>query len=239
LPQEGRLELHVRRDVVKRVRSHADLTEAVRGMLRVLRAAEDGDFSKRVDVRFEEDDPMGALSRGVNEALSDLARARQETIDAQSAIEQQIATILRQREVIRELSTPVIEVWTGVLCVPIVGMFDSAQAAETAESLLRALFEKGSVLAIIDLTGLDVMDTQTADHFLRMARAVRTLGVDCVITGVSPNVAQTMVAIGVELVGIRAFRSLRDALRSHVAGLSEAPAYASHAGRAYAPSSEA
>ncbi len=215
-----------------RIRTHAELTESARGMLRVLRAVEDGDFSRRVEVGLDGEDPMGALSRGVNEALNDLARARQETIDAQVAIEQQIATIGRQRDVIRELSTPVIEVWTGVLCVPIVGMFDSAQAAETAETFLRALVEKGSLLAIIDLTGLDVMDTQTADHFLRMARAVRALGVECVITGVSPNVAQTMVAIGVEMAGMRAFRSLREALRAYVTGLAESAARAADGGRA-------
>jgi rsbT co-antagonist protein RsbR len=185
-------------------------------MMRVLRAVEDGDLSKRVELRQAPSDPLGAIGRGLNQAIDELARVREETGEAQRGIAEQIATIEKQRDVIRELSTPVIEVWTGVLCVPIVGIFDSTQASETGEAFLRSIVEKRARLAIIDLTGLDVMDTQTADHFLRMARAVRTLGVNCVITGVSPNVAQTVVAIGVDMSGIRAFRSLRDALKAYV-----------------------
>lgn len=201
----------------ERVRTRGDLTHGVRAILRILRAVEQADFSERIELPYGRSDPLGALARGVNRAVDEFASLRKRTLDAQREIEEQIATIGKQRDVIRELSTPVIEVWAGVLCVPIVGIFDAIQAAETAEAFLRALVDKAARLAIIDLTGLDMMDTQTADHFLRMAKAIRTLGVECVITGVSPSVAETVVAIGIDMSGLRAFRSLREALRSYVA----------------------
>jgi rsbT co-antagonist protein RsbR len=202
-----------------RVRTRTQLAEGVRSILRVLRAVEQAEFSDRVPVDQDASDPIGALARAVNRTVDEYAATRKRTLDAQRAIEEQIATISKQRDVIRELAAPVIEVWAGVLCVPIVGIFEAVQAAETAESLLRALAEKDAHLAIIDLTGLDTMDTQTADHFLRMARAVHTLGVECVITGVSPNVAETVVALGVDMSSLRAFRTLREALKNHVAAL--------------------
>jgi len=164
-----------------------------------------------------EEDPFSVLYRGINEMTATLADAHQRTENVQQELSEKLATIEQQRLAIRELSTPVIEVWDGVLCLPIVGVMDSTRSADMTETLLRAVVEKRARCAIIDVTGIEVMDTATADHFLRMARAVRLLGARCVLTGISPGIAQTIVHMGVELGSIATHRSLRDALSSYLA----------------------
>ena len=196
--------------------TEAALTARIGEILVALRDIEGSDLTERLPADHEQGDPLGALSLGINEILSAFANVRHETLAHQQAIEEQIAMIEKQRDIIRELSTPIIEVWAGVLCVPIVGVLDSSRAADMASSLLHAVVKKRASISIIDITGIDVMDTRTTDHFLRMARSVRTLGGECVISGVSPNVAQTIVSIGVDMGGVRTFRSLRDALQSYV-----------------------
>jgi rsbT co-antagonist protein RsbR len=130
-----------------------------------------------------------------------------------------------QQAAIRELSTPIIEVWTGVLCLPVVGVVDSQRSAEMTETLLEMIVTKQARTAIVDITGIDVMDTKTADHFIKMARAVRLLGAECVISGINPGIAQTLTHIGVDLTGVRTMRNLRDALQFH---LRETEQLASH-----------
>lgn len=124
--------------------------------------------------------------------------------------------IEKQQEVIRELSTPIIEVWEGVLCLPVVGVLDTTRSAEMTESLLTAIVETRASCAIIDITGIQVMDTGTADHFLRMARAVRLLGANCLLTGINPAIAQTIIHMGVDLSGVVTHRTMRNALQRYV-----------------------
>jgi rsbT co-antagonist protein RsbR len=121
-----------------------------------------------------------------------------------------------QRNAIRELSTPIMEVWEGVLCLPVVGELDGQRSDEMTEELLAAIVTRRAKCAIIDITGIQVMDTGTADHFLRMAKAVRLLGASCMLTGVNPGIANTIVHMGVDLSDIATHRSLRDALRHFV-----------------------
>ena len=121
-----------------------------------------------------------------------------------------------QQAAIRELSTPIIEVWAGVLCLPVVGIVDSQRSAEMTETLLETIVAKQARTAIVDITGIDVMDTKTADHFIKMAKAVRLLGADCIISGINPGIAQTLTHIGVDLTGVRTMRNLRDALQFHL-----------------------
>ena len=134
-----------------------------------------------------------------------------------------------QQAAIRELSTPIIEVWAGVLCLPVVGVVDSQRSAEMTETLLEMIVAKQARTAIVDITGIDVMDTKTADHFIKMARAVRLLGAECIVSGINPGIAQTLTHIGVDLTGVRTMRSLRDALQFHLKETEQLAA--SHAGR--------
>lgn len=164
-----------------------------------------------------ESDPFSVLYRGINEMVDTLAEAHARTERYQKELTEKLATIEQQRLAIRELSTPVIEVWEGVLCLPIVGVMDTTRSAEMTETLLRAVVDKKARCSIIDVTGIEVMDTGTADHFLRMAKAMRLLGAECVITGITPGIAQTIVHMGVDLTGVTTHRSLRDALARYIA----------------------
>jgi rsbT co-antagonist protein RsbR len=133
-------------------------------------------------------------------------------------LEEKLKTIEQQRVAIRELSTPVIEIWDGVLCMPVVGVMDTSRSADMTDALLRAIVEKKVRHAVIDITGIEVMDTRTADHFIRMAKAVRLLGANCALTGISPGIAQTIVNMDLDLGGIVTHRSLREALQFYVRG---------------------
>jgi rsbT co-antagonist protein RsbR len=165
------------------------------------------------------EDGWSVLYRAINEMADTLAEAHQRSERYQKQLEDKLTTIEQQRVAIRELSTPVIEVWEGVLCLPIVGVMDSMRGAEMSETLLRAVVERKARCTIIDLTGIQVMDTGTVDHFLRMAKAVRLLGAECILTGISPTIAQTVVHMGIDLTGLTIHRSLRDALARWVAPL--------------------
>ena len=108
------------------------------------------------------------------------------------------------------------EVWEGILCLPVVGIMDSSRSADMTDALLKAVVSTRARCTIIDITGIEVMDTSTADHFIRMAKAVRLLGAECVLTGINPQIAQTIVHMGVDMEGVTTHRSLRDALTHFV-----------------------
>lgn len=190
--------------------------EVLRELRDVVRRVGEGQLDQRAVVRYEEDHPLGALALGVNAMVEALKVARSEADDHLARLEEQIQTIETQREAIRELSTPIIEVWKGVLCLPVVGVLDSVRAAEITDQLLHSIVDRAAAYVIIDITGIEVMDTNTTDHFIRLARSVAFLGADCVLSGVNPNVARNVVQMGVEMSNVRSHRSLRDALSTYV-----------------------
>ena len=118
---------------------------------------------------------------------------------------------------IRELSTPVIEVWDGILTLPIVGLVDSVRTAEIMDNLLQTVVRTGSRFAILDLTGVQVVDTHTASHLIGLIQAIRLLGAEGLFTGIHPNIAETIVAIDIDLTHVRVFAKLRDALKHCIA----------------------
>jgi rsbT co-antagonist protein RsbR len=154
--------------------------------------------------------------RELAEAKRELNRALVQAETINRELEGKLETIEMQQAAIRELSTPIIEVWAGVLCLPVVGVVDSQRSAEMTETLLETIVAKQARMAIVDITGIDVMDTKTADHFIKMARAVRLLGAECIVSGINPGIAQTLTHIGVDLTGVRTLRSLRDALQLYL-----------------------
>jgi rsbT co-antagonist protein RsbR len=125
--------------------------------------------------------------------------------------------IADQAEQLLELSTPVVKLWEGVVAVPLVGTLDSARAQVVMERLLQTLVDTGSPYAIIDITGVPAVDTQVAQHILKTVVAARLMGADCIISGIRPQIAQTIVALGIEFGDIATKASLADALR-HVLG---------------------
>lgn len=119
--------------------------------------------------------------------------------------------ILRQQEELMELSTPVVKLWEGVLALPIIGTLDSARTQVVMESLLQRIVETGSEVAIIDITGVPTVDTLTAQHLLKTVTAARLMGADCIISGIRPQIAQTIVYLGIDLTGVITKATLADA----------------------------
>ncbi len=107
--------------------------------------------------------------------------------------------ILRQQREIAELSTPVVKLWDGVLALPVIGTLDSQRTQVIMENLLQTIVEVEAEIAIIDITGVPTVDTLTAQHLLKTVAAARLMGADCIISGIRPQIAQTMVHLGVEL----------------------------------------
>ena len=111
-----------------------------------------------------------------------------------------------------ELSTPVVKLWDGILALPMIGTLDSARTQIVMESLLQKIVETESEMAIIDITGVPTVDTLVAQHLLKTVTAIRLMGADCIISGVRPQIAQTIVHLGVELQGVTTKATLADAL---------------------------
>jgi rsbT co-antagonist protein RsbR len=120
--------------------------------------------------------------------------------------------IARQQEELLELSTPVVKLWDGVLALPMIGTLDSARTQVVMESLLQRIVETGAEIAIIDITGVPTVDTLVAQHLLKTVTAIRLMGADCIISGVRPQIAQTIVHLGVDLQGVTTKATLADAL---------------------------
>ncbi|NKY40375.1 STAS domain-containing protein [Cellulomonas septica] len=120
--------------------------------------------------------------------------------------------ISEQAEQLLELSTPVVKLWEGIVAVPLVGTLDSARTQVVMEKLLQTLVETGSEHAIIDITGVPAVDTQVAQHLLKTVVAARLMGAECTISGIRPQIAQTIVALGIEFGDIRTKATLADAL---------------------------
>jgi rsbT co-antagonist protein RsbR len=120
--------------------------------------------------------------------------------------------ISRQQQELLELSTPVVKLWDGILALPMIGTLDSARTQIVMESLLQRIVETESQIAIIDITGVPTVDTLVAQHLLKTVTALRLMGADCIISGVRPQIAQTIVHLGVDLQGVTTKANLADAL---------------------------
>jgi rsbT co-antagonist protein RsbR len=119
----------------------------------------------------------------------------------------------RMRNAMQELSTPILEIWDDVLALPVIGVVDSRRSADMMERLLREVEHKQCRFVIIDITGVEVIDTATADHFLKIVSAVGILGARCVLTGARGAVAQTLASLGMDLGPLVTLRNLKHALR--------------------------
>ncbi len=118
-----------------------------------------------------------------------------------------------QKEELIELSTPVIDVWEGVLTVPVMGVLDSERASRISEELLTQIVEKNAVSAIIDISGISSVDSAVADLLIRTARAVKLVGAEAILTGVGVEIAQTIADLGIDMEGLKTMSTLRDGLK--------------------------
>jgi rsbT co-antagonist protein RsbR len=128
------------------------------------------------------------------------------------AVSEGAEVIDRQRQQLLELSTPVIKLWDRVVAVPLIGTLDSARTQVVMETLLQAIVDQDAAVAILDITGVPMVDTVVAQYLLKTAMAVRLMGADCVISGIRPQIAQTVVQLGIDLGDITTRTTLADAL---------------------------
>jgi rsbT co-antagonist protein RsbR len=120
--------------------------------------------------------------------------------------------IARQQQELLELSTPVVKVWEGVVAVPLIGTLDSARTQVVMENLLERIVQVGASVAIIDITGVPTVDTLVAQHLIKTVAAARLMGAECIISGIRPQIAQTIVHLGVVLENVTTKASLADAI---------------------------
>jgi rsbT co-antagonist protein RsbR len=194
----------------------ADLRERVVDTLIALTAVGFGDYGVELRMDFKTRHPFNSVFASLNELIAAFGAEQEQSRAFRIELEDKLLVVEKQRVAIRELSTPIIELWEGVICLPVVGIMDTARSAEMTNSLLQAIVEKKTQYAIVDITGIEVMDTRTVDHFMRMAKSIRLLGAECALTGISRHIAQTVVHMGLDLDDIVTHRSLRDALAYYV-----------------------
>jgi rsbT co-antagonist protein RsbR len=119
------------------------------------------------------------------------------TIESYARVREEVIT--RQQQELLELSTPVVELWDGILALPLIGTLDSARTQIVMESLLQRIVTSGAEIAIIDITGVPTVDTLVAQHLIKTISAARLMGADCILSGIRPQIAQTIVHLGLEL----------------------------------------
>jgi rsbT co-antagonist protein RsbR len=144
----------------------------------------------------------------VNKMMDDLGIMTFETF-----IKGREEVILRQTSEITEISTPVIQVWEGILALPIIGTLDSARTQVVMENLLQEIVETGSTIAILDISGVPAVDSLVAQHLIKTVAATRLMGAECIISGIRPEIAQTVVHLGIDLSNIVTKASLASALK--------------------------
>ncbi len=122
--------------------------------------------------------------------------------------------VIRQQEDMLELSTPVVKLWEGIVALPIIGTLDSARTSVVMETLLQRIVETGSEIAIIDITGVPTVDTLVAQHLLKTVAAARLMGADCIISGIRPQIAQTMVHLAIDLSAVTTKATMAEAFKT-------------------------
>ncbi|PCC70816.1 anti-anti-sigma factor [Nannocystis exedens] len=148
-------------------------------------------------------------------ALADAVTISLETAERRAAeqdLKHQLALVEAQQTAIARLSSPVLEVWDGVLAVPLIGGFNAERRSAVMEALLDAVSRQRARHVLLDLTGVDAIDTATADALIKLVHAVRLLGTHCIVSGITPEVAQALVGLGVDLSDLQTTRTLKTAL---------------------------
>ncbi len=158
----------------------------------------------------EEQETQRRLAESRAEQAAAQAREKQAAL---AELDNKLAIIEQQQLAIAELSTPVLQLWEDVLALPIIGVVDSLRGQAIMERLLDEVSRRRARFVILDITGVEMVDTRTADHFIKVARAAELLGATCVITGIRPAVAQTLVTIGADLSSLLTTASLGQGLR--------------------------
>jgi rsbT co-antagonist protein RsbR len=162
-------------------------------------------------LRQENANDPGAFAEKAWDATKLLDQLGLFTVEAYTKTRESV--ISRQQQELLELSTPVVELWTGILALPLIGTLDSSRTQVVMQNLLEAIVAREADLAIIDITGVPTVDTLVAQHLLKTVAAARLMGADCIISGIRPQIAQTIIHLGVDLGNVITKATLADAFR--------------------------
>lgn len=183
----------------------------------VLSSVAAGDLDLRIESEIEDD--LTGVEQAINLLIDDLThelkksnRMKEEMQEKLLKIQEQQKTILQQQEDLMELSSPVSKVWDNVLILPVIGTLDSQRTQIMMENLLHKIVTTGCTTAILDITGVPTVDTQVANHLLKTVTAARLLGAECIVSGISPAIAQTIVHLGINLSNILTKATLQSAM---------------------------
>ncbi len=183
----------------------------------VLSSVAAGDLDLRIESVIEDD--LTGVEQAINLLIDDLThelkkskKMKEDLEDKLLKIQDQQKTILQQQEDLMELSSPVTKVWDNILILPVIGTLDSQRTQIMMENLLHKIVETGCTISILDITGVPTVDTQVANHLLKTVTSARLLGAECIISGISPAIAQTIVHLGIDLSSIRTKATLQDAM---------------------------
>jgi rsbT co-antagonist protein RsbR len=183
----------------------------------VLASVAAGDTDARVYGDTEDD--LSGIEAAIDLLIDDLTdelkqrkKIQKDLEDKLVKIQDQQRTIFQQQADLLELSSPVSKVWDNVLILPVIGTLDSQRTQIMMENLLEKIVETGCTISILDITGVPTVDTQVANHLLKTVTAARLLGTECIISGISPAIAQTIVHLGIDLSAIKTKATLQDAM---------------------------
>ena len=175
--------------------------ERLKSLLDVVQSVSAGDFSVRLEIP-EEEDEFTALSIELERMTDDLIKANRLSEERMARLQAAVEDKERLLKTVGELSSPVIQVWEDVLVMPLVGAIDSTRAARIMEDLLTGITKYQAEIVIIDITGVPVVDTSVANHLVQTIKAASLLGAKCVVVGISSEVAQSLINLGVDLSGV-------------------------------------
>jgi len=183
----------------------------------ILASVAAGDMDARIQSDIEDDfsgieAAIDLLINDLTEELRQREKMQKELENKLSKIQEQQKTILQQQEDLLELSSPVSKVWDNILILPVIGTLDSQRTQVMMENLLQKIVDTGCTISILDITGVPTVDTQVANHLFKTVTAARLLGAECIISGISPAIAQTIVHLGIDLSSIRTKATLQDAM---------------------------
>jgi rsbT co-antagonist protein RsbR len=183
----------------------------------VLSSVAAGDLDIRLDI--EKEDDLTGIEEAINILIDDLTYELKQSKNMQNELQEKLKkiqdqqkTIIQQQEDLMELSSPVSKVWDNILILPVIGTLDSQRTQIMMENLLQKIVETGCTMAILDITGVPTVDTQVANHLLKTTTSARLLGAECMISGISPAIAQTIVHLGIDLSAIKTKATLQDAM---------------------------
>ena len=176
-----------------------------------------GELELRIESDIEDD--LTGIEQAINLLIDDLTHELKKSLKMKAEMEEKLhkiqdqqRTILQQQEDLMELSSPVSKVWDNILILPVIGTLDSQRTQIMMENLLQKIVSTGCTTAILDITGVPTVDTQVANHLLKTVTAARLLGAECIVSGISPAIAQTIVHLGINLSQILTKATLQDAM---------------------------